>query len=147
MRGLIFAGLLACAHGLGDTQPYTNSQTHTWNANSFAANFWAADVCIGGTRQSPIDIVSTAAVIAKPDVGAIMSTGFENDAPANWLMNGVAGTATTPTAIELTLPTPAFISGGPLDERLVHFKIIFIFVVLTSIFPAISSPTSSSTGL
>ena len=147
MRGLIFAGLLACAHGLGDTQPYTNEQDHSFAA--FGAGQWQLQTCITGTKQSPIDIVQTAATVQKPDVGAIMSTGFDTNQPINWRVNGRSATAavTFHTAIEAQLRTPAFITGGPLDERLVHLIIIFIFVLVKSIFSATSSPTWSSTGI
>ena len=145
MRGLIFLGLLACVHGLGDTRPYANLNAELWTTAAFATGDWAADKCGTGTKQSPIDILTTSS-IDKIDVGPVMSTGYEVDAPMKWLMNGISGTATSPTAIEVTSDHPAFIMGGPLDQRLVHLKIIFTFVVLTYICSAISSPTLSSTG-
>ena len=134
MIGLILSGLLACAHGLGDTQPYTNAGTQGYTPALLAAAEWQADMCITGTKQSPIDIVSTAAIVTKPDVGAIMATGFDSDRPVNWMVGGSVGSVPSTTGVEVTAANqPAYITGGPLDDqRLVHLKIIFIVVFLTS---------------
>ena len=124
MIGLIFSGLLACAHGLGDTQPYLNTGSHSWATASFTTSTtqWQMDQCITGTKQSPIDIVSTAAIVTKPDVGAIMATEFDSDRPVNWMVGGTAGSVPSTTGVEVTAANqPAYITGGPLDDqRLVH---------------------------
>merc|ERR1712156_1037118 len=61
MRGLVLSGLLACAHGLGDTFPYLNTAGHVWDVQTTGEWTATGSQCITGTKQSPIDIVSTAA--------------------------------------------------------------------------------------
>jgi len=118
MIGLIFLGLLACVHGLGDTAPYLNRGLADWsNAAAFAAGEWAnaASQCMIGTRQSPIDILTTAP-ITSPDIGAIMTTGFDVDRPLDWHMNGQG--AVTALANAAAVPTtrilPVDHNGAPL---------------------------------
>lgn len=130
MIGLIFLGLLGCVHGLGDAFPYTNSQEHAWTTAAQATGKWVADKCGSGTKQSPIDIVSTKAVVMKGDPGPIMAFGFDADIPMDWRVNGLNTKA--PSSIELSYPllasgihnTPA-VKGGPLTQSYAFSHIEF----------------------
>ena len=114
MRGLVFSSLLACAHGLGDTFPYANTAGHVWDVQT--AGEWTAtgSQCITGTKQSPIDIVSTAAATPTVDPGALVAKGFNADRPLTWQVAG--GTvATVVTAVAVTAQiTDAALGGTPL---------------------------------
>ena len=147
MRGLVFSSLLACAHGLGDFFPYGNTEQHVWNDQT--ANFWAADKCAAGNRQSPIDIVSTAAATPTEDPGALVAKGFAGDRPLTWQVNGEA---TFPAAVTAQITdtwsgaplggTP-LLFGGPLETE--YVLIIDICIYHHFPFPAMPSPILSST--
>jgi len=130
MRVLIFSGLLACVHGLGNTFPYANTQKHIWTEAAQASGKWAADKCKSGTKQSPINIVSANAVVMKGDPGPIMTYGFEADVPMDW---EVAGTTDTfPSTVELSYPLLAkgispspVVIGGPLEQTYAFSHIEF----------------------
>merc|ERR1712115_54999 len=85
MRGLVLSGLLACAHGLGDTFPYLNTAGHVWNTQTAGEWINTGTQRITGTKQSPIDIVSTAAATPTVDPGALVAKGFNADRPLTWL--------------------------------------------------------------
>jgi len=101
MRGLVFSSLLACAHGLGDTFPYANAAGHVWDVQTTLE--WIANSCNTGTKQSPIDIVSTAAATPTVDPGALVAKGFNADRPLTWQVAGATGG--NPVASLLKLPT------------------------------------------
>ena len=114
MRGLVLSGLLACAHGLGDTFPYLNTAGHVWNTQTGGEWINTGTQCITGTKQSPIDIVSTAAATPTVDPGALVAKGFNADRPLTWQVAG--GTvATVVTAVAVTAQiTDAALGGTPL---------------------------------
>merc|ERR1711994_138448 len=94
-------GLLACAHGLGDTFPYANTAAHVWDVQTTGEWTATGSQCITGTKQSPIDIVSTAAATPTVDPGALVAKGFNADRPLTWQVAG--GTvATVVTAVAVT---------------------------------------------
>ena len=117
MRGLVLSGLLACAHGLGDSFPYGNTEQHVWNDQT--ANFWAADKCAAGNRQSPIDIVSTAAATPTVDPGALVAKGFNADRPLTWQVAGAGGVTVAVTAqiTDAGLGGTPLLFGGPLETE------------------------------
>merc|ERR1712109_434126 len=128
MRGLVFSGLLACAHGLGDTFPYLNTATHVWDVQT--ANEWILNSCITGTKQSPIDIVSTAAATPTVDPGALVAKGFNADRPLTWQVAGAAGgnpVAVTAQITDAGLGGTPLLFGGPLetDYAFSHFEFHF----------------------
>ena len=95
MRVFIFVGLLACIHGLGDRAPYTNIQGHLWTAAGQAAagGQWAAAAsrCSTGTMQSPINIVTAAAVPPVPALPPLVATGHDQDMPIRLDIDGNPG--------------------------------------------------------
>lgn len=128
MRGLVLSGLLACAHGLGDTFPYLNTAAHVWNAQT--AGEWILNQCITGTKQSPIDIVSTAAATPTVDPGALVAKGFNADRPLTWQVAGAAAgnpVAVTAQITDAALGGTPLLFGGPLetDYAFSHFEFHF----------------------
>ena len=118
MRGLVLSGLLACAHGLGDTFPYLNTAGHVWNAQT--AGEWILNQCITGTKQSPIDIVSTAAATPTVDPGALVAKGFNADRPLTWQVAGAAAgnpVAVTAQITDAALGGTPLLFGGPLETE------------------------------
>merc|ERR1711963_291448 len=127
MRGLVLSGLLACAHGLGDTFPYANTANHVWDTQT--ANEWILNQCITGTKQSPIDIVSTAAATPTVDPGALVAKGFNADRPLTWQVAGAGGVTVAVTAqiTDAGLGGTPLLFGGPLetDYAFSHFEFHF----------------------
>merc|ERR1711953_609582 len=128
MRGLVLSGLLACAHGLGDTFPYLNTAAHVWDVQT--AGEWILQQCITGTKQSPIDIVSTAAATPTVDPGALVAKGFNADRPLTWQVAGAAGgdpVAVTAQITDAALGGTPLLFGGPLetDYAFSHFEFHF----------------------
>merc|ERR1711937_1065077 len=127
MRGLVLSGLLACAHGLGDTFPYLNTAGHVWTGQT--ANEWNANQCSTGTKQSPIDIVSTAAATPTVDPGALVAKGFNADRPLTWQVAGAGGVTVAVTAqiTDAGLGGTPLLFGGPLetDYAFSHFEFHF----------------------
>ena len=120
MRGLVLSGLLACAHGLGDTFPYANTAGHVWDVQT--AGEWTAtgSQCITGTKQSPIDIVSTAAATPTVDPGALVAKGFNADRPLTWQVAGAAAgnpVAVTAQITDAALGGTPLLFGGPLETE------------------------------
>ena len=121
MRGLVLSGLLACAHGLGDTFPYLNTAAHVWDVQT--AGEWNLQQCITGTKQSPIDIVSTAAATPTVDPGALVAKGFNADRPLTWqVAGGTVATVTTAVAVTAQITDAALggtplLFGGPLETE------------------------------
>ena len=156
MRVFIFAGLLACIHGLGDRAQYTNIQNNVWTAVGQAAGSWQLNTCLAGTAQSPIDIVTATATAPAPALPPLVATGHDQDLPVRLDIDGNPGlpAATAPvapvaTGLRMTPVTAnqAVISGGPLTGRLVCLKFFSIAIFLTlCLFTATPSPTPSSTG-
>merc|ERR1711994_709302 len=129
MRGLVLSGLLACAHGLGDTFPYANTAAHVWDVQTTGEWTATGSQCITGTKQSPIDIVSTAAATPTVDPGALVAKGLTADRPLTWQVNGAA---TFPAAVTAQITDPALggtplLFGGPLetDYAFSHFEFHF----------------------
>merc|ERR1711884_835889 len=127
MRGLVLSGLLACAHGLGDTFPYANAAGHVWDVQT--AGEWILEQCNTGTKQSPIDIVSTAAATPTVDPGALVAKGFNADRPLTWQVNGAATfpAAVTAQITDAALGGTPLLFGGPLetDYAFSHFEFHF----------------------
>merc|ERR1711884_777298 len=127
MRGLVLSGLLACAHGLGDTFPYANTANHVWGTQT--AGEWILEQCDTGTKQSPIDIVSTAAATPTVDPGALVAKGFNADRPLTWQVNGQATfpAAVTAQITDAALGGTPLLFGGPLetDYAFSHFEFHF----------------------
>ena len=161
MRVFIFAGLLACIHGLGDRAPYTNTQGHSWTVAGQAvpASQWqvATSRCSTGTAQSPIDIVTATATAPAPALPPLVATGHDQDVPIRLDIDGapavvlpLTASAAVATGLRMTPQTPiqAVLSGGPLMGRLVCLKFFSIAIFLTlCLFTATPSPTPSSTGV
>merc|ERR1711994_192872 len=123
-------GLLACAHGLGDTFPYANTAGHVWKDQT--AGEWTAtgSQCITGTKQSPIDIVSTSAATPNVDPGALVAKGFNADRPLTWQVAGATGgnpVAVTAQITDAALGGTPLLFGGPLetDYAFSHFEFHF----------------------
>lgn len=127
MIGLIFLGLLACVHGLGDSFPYNNAFDHVYSDQTVKNWALAGSVCKEGNKQSPIDIDTKAAKVAKPDVGPIMAYGFGADRPIGVQIDGTK--TAKPTAVIAYYPDAAsgqnakktgtahgLIMGGPLEQ-------------------------------
>merc|ERR1712156_1381967 len=128
MRGLVLSGLLACAHGLGDTFPYLNTATHVWDVQT--AGEWILNQCITGTKQSPIDIVTSAAATPTVDPGALVAKGFNADRPLTWQVAGATGgnpVAVTAQITDAALGGTPLLFGGPLetDYAFSHFEFHF----------------------
>merc|ERR1711994_30973 len=128
MRGLVFSSLLACAHGLGDTFPYANTAGHVWDVQTTLE--WIANSCNTGTKQSPIDIVSTAAATPTVDPGALVAKGFNADRPLTWQVAGAAAgnpVAVTAQITDAALGGTPLLFGGPLetDYAFSHFEFHF----------------------
>merc|ERR1712156_579470 len=128
MRGLVLSGLLACAHGLGDTFPYLNTAGHVWDVQTTLE--WIANSCNTGTKQSPIDIVSTAAATPTVDPGALVAKGFNADRPLTWQVAGATGgnpVAVTAQITDAGLGGTPLLFGGPLetDYAFSHFEFHF----------------------
>merc|ERR1712156_472016 len=128
MRGLVLSGLLACAHGLGDTFPYLNTAGHVWDVQTTGE--WIDNSCITGTKQSPIDIVSTAAATPTVDPGALVAKGFNADRPLTWQVAGATGgnpVAVTAQITDAALGGTPLLFGGPLETDYVfsHFEFHF----------------------
>ena len=118
MRGLVLSGLLACAHGLGDTFPYLNTAGHVWTDQT--AGEWISNQCITGTKQSPIDIVTSTAATPTVDPGALVAKGFNADRPLTWQVAGATGG--NPVAVTAQITAPALggtplLFGGPLETE------------------------------
>merc|ERR1712109_126498 len=133
MRGLVLSGLLACAHGLGDTFPYANTAGHVWNDQTMGEWTATGSQCITGTKQSPIDIVSTAATTPTVDPGALVAKGFNADRPLTWqVAGGTVATVVTAVAVTAQITDAALggtplLFGGPLetDYAFSHFEFHF----------------------
>ena len=131
MRGLVLSGLLACAHGLGDTFPYFNTATHVWNVQT--AGEWILKQCITGTKQSPIDIVSTAAATPTVDPGALVAKGFNADRPLTWQVAGAGGgnpVAVPAQITDVALGGTPLLFGGPLETEYAYCIIIDLYALL-----------------
>merc|ERR1712156_516386 len=130
MRGLVLSGLLACAHGLGDTFPYLNTAGHVWDVQTALEWIATGSQCITGTKQSPIDIVSTAAATPTVDPGALVAKGFNADRPLTWQVAGTTGgnpVAVTAQITDAALGGTPLLFGGPLETDYVfsHFEFHF----------------------
>merc|ERR1712156_1031420 len=128
MRGLVLSGLLACAHGLGDTFPYLNTATHVWDVQT--AGEWILNSCNTGTKQSPIDIVSTAAATPTVDPGALVAKGFNADRPLTWQVAGATGgnpVAVTAQITDAALGGTPLLFGGPLETDYAFSRFEFHF--------------------
>ena len=118
MRGPVLSGLLACAHGLGDTFPYTNLALHVWDDQT--ASEWILNQCITGTKQSPIDIVTSTVATPKVDPGALVAKGFNADRPLTWQVAGATGgnpVAVTAQITDAALGGTPLLFGGPLETE------------------------------
>ena len=117
MRGLVLSGLLACAHGLGDTFPYLNTAGHVWTDQT--AGEWISNQCITGTKQSPIDIVTSTAATPTVDPGALVAKGFNADRPLTWQVAGGGGVTVAVTAqiTDAGLGGTPLLLGGPLETE------------------------------
>ena len=126
MRELTFLGILAfvaCVNGLGDKFPFPNQKGNTYTAQ--ATGPWKQDVCLTGTKQSPINVVSQYAISkSQPD---FTLKGYEQDLTVDWQIDG------TPTLTGYPFTTypftsvnfrprqspadiPGKLSGGPLPN-------------------------------
>lgn len=89
--------------------------SHTWRydtqteATHILPNAWAG-VCNTGTKQSPIDVVSTAVSIPSPDPGMVMSHLWEMD------ITGDLYNTDRHITYQITQNLKPFISGGPLTS-------------------------------
>merc|ERR1712109_427518 len=89
--------------------------------------------CITGTKQSPIDIVSTAAATPTVDPGALVAKGFNADRPLTWqVAGGTVATVVTAVAVTAQITDAALggtplLFGGPLetDYAFSHFEFHF----------------------
>merc|ERR1712156_1399738 len=89
--------------------------------------------CITGTKQSPIDIVSTAAATPTVDPGALVAKGFNADRPLTWQVAGgtvatvVTAVAVTAQITDAALGGTSLLFGGPLetDYAFSHFEFHF----------------------
>merc|ERR1711884_295170 len=85
--------------------------------------------CITGTKQSPIDIVSTAAATPTVDPGALVAKGFNADRPLTWQVAGAGGNPVAVTAqiTDAALGGTPLLFGGPLetDYAFSHFEFHF----------------------
>ena len=117
MRGLIFLGLLVCVHGLADRFPFGNHQDQNYGWQT--AGEWVKGICLSGTKQSPIDVISREAIsMSQPD---FMLNGYNYDTVVDWQIDGTSG-ATKPLTTVNFSPVSGHkpqLSGGPLhkDER------------------------------
>merc|ERR1712088_1032831 len=127
------SGLLAFAHGLGDTFPYLNTAGHVWKTQTAGEWINTNTQCITGTKQSPIDIVSTAAATPTVDPGALVAKGFNADRPLTWqVAGGTVATVVTAVAVTAQITDAALggtplLFGGPLetDYAFSHFEFHF----------------------
>merc|ERR1711884_66650 len=101
---------------------------HVWDVQTTLE--WIDNSCITGTKQSPIDIVSTAAATPTVDPGALVAKGFNADRPLTWQVTGgtVATVATVTAQItDAALGGTPLLFGGPLetDYAFSHFEFHF----------------------
>ena len=144
MRRLIFSGLIACVHGLGDTFPYLNTQVHLYSDQT--SGDWVSDTCFSGNKQSPIDIISQNAVTeSQPD---FVLTGYDQSATVDWMINGQAATSATSLNFRPKITDHApYISGGPLPEgEGYRLKITSLLTILKLQTSGMSSAMLSSIG-
>ena len=126
MRELTFLGILAfvaCVNGLGDKFPFPNQKGNTYTAQ--ATGPWKQDVCLTGTKQSPINVVSQYAISkSQPD---FTLNGYEKDLTVDWLIDGMAwppkkftsvnfGPRQSPPHSPHPSDIPGKLSGGPLPN-------------------------------
>ena len=89
--------------------------SHTWRydtqteATHSLPAAWGGD-CSSGTKQSPIDVVSTAVSIPSPDPGMVMSHLWEMD------ITGDLYNTDRHITYQITQNLKPFISGGPLTS-------------------------------
>merc|ERR1711884_647585 len=101
---------------------------HVWDVQTTLE--WIDNSCITGTKQSPIDIVSTAAATPTVDPGALVAKGFNADRPLTWQVAGAAGgnpVAVTAQITDAALGGTPLLFGGPLetDYAFSHFEFHF----------------------
>merc|ERR1711884_737384 len=101
---------------------------HVWDVQTTLE--WIDNSCITGTKQSPIDIVSTAAATPTVDPGALVAKGFNADRPLTWQVAGATGgnpVAVTAQITDAALGGTPLLFGGPLETDYVfsHFEFHF----------------------
>merc|ERR1711963_1213969 len=102
---------------------------HVWNTQTAGEWINTGTQCITGTKQSPIDIVSTAAATPTVDPGALVAKGFNADRPLTWQVAGAGGVTVAVTAqiTDAGLGGTPLLFGGPLetDYAFSHFEFHF----------------------
>merc|ERR1711953_1088161 len=103
---------------------------HVWDVQTALEWIATGSQCITGTKQSPIDIVSTAAVTPTVDPGALVAKGFNADRPLTWQVAGAAAgnpVAVTAQITDAALGGTPLLFGGPLetDYAFSHFEFHF----------------------
>merc|ERR1712156_57722 len=101
---------------------------HVWDVQTTLE--WIDNSCNTGTKQSPIDIVSTAAATPTVDPGALVAKGFNADRPLTWQVAGASGgnpVAVTAQITDAALGGTPLLFGGPLetDYAFSHFEFHF----------------------
>merc|ERR1711963_1346189 len=102
---------------------------HVWNTQTAGEWINTGTQCITGTKQSPIDIVSTAAATPTVDPGALVAKGFNADRPLTWQVAGAGGVTVAVTAqiTDVGLGGTPLLFGGHLetDYAFSHFEFHF----------------------
>merc|ERR1719195_1382575 len=94
---------------------------------------WISNQCNTGTKQSPIDIVTSTAATPTVDPGALVAKGFNADRPLTWqVAGGTVATVVTAVAVTAQITDAALggtplLFGGPLetDYAFSHFEFHF----------------------
>merc|ERR1711884_320155 len=101
---------------------------HVWDVQTTLE--WIDNSCITGTKQSPIDIVTSAVATPTVDPGALVAKGFNADRPLTWQVAGATGgnpVAVTAQITDAALGGTPLLFGGPLETDYVfsHFEFHF----------------------
>merc|ERR1711884_535616 len=101
---------------------------HVWDVQTTLE--WIDNSCITGTKQSPIDIVTSAVATPTVDPGALVAKGFNADRPLTWQVAGATGgnpVAVTAQITDAALGGTPLLFGGPLqtDYAFSHFEFHF----------------------
>merc|ERR1711884_633203 len=101
---------------------------HVWDVQTTLE--WIDNSCITGTKQSPIDIVTSAVATPTVDPGALVAKGFNADRPLTWQVAGATGgnpVAVTAQITDAGLGGTPLLFGGPLetDYAFSHFEFHF----------------------
>merc|ERR1711994_960805 len=106
---------------------------HVWDVQTTGEWTATGSQCNTGTKQSPIDIVTSTAATPTVDPGALVAKGFNADRPLTWqVAGGTVATVVTAVAVTAQITDAALggtplLFGGPLetDYAFSHFEFHF----------------------